>query len=254
VPGQPYDEQFGPIGFPGVQRPGPRPEDWPRGYTAQDAAALRTPGFNDCDESRRQLEEETVFNAVSAPHHEPPFNARSVIRTFRAVINVPAAFDAAANAAGIALAAAEGVIVAVPLLTPTVAVPPFGAVQVASITTPPGHATVWRRGGILVANSRPEAGRFELTASGGPNTSPDGPTNLSSSSLTSEREDVLVIVPENRALMLRVENLDTASPILVTITVSGWTLPFTGYTDDVRGLYPRRGYGRNACRPPGRRP
>jgi hypothetical protein len=248
VPGQPFHEQQGPIGFPPVQRPQghgrsyqPVDPNVPGGYPP-------FPQFDDCMVGLRALLEETLLNAVAAPHHEPPFNARSVEQTVRAVINVPAAFDAAANAAGIALAAAEGVIVTVPVLTPALAVPPFGAVQVLALTTPGGHVTVYRKVGVLVQNSRPEAARVEVVATG-PNASPDAPTNLSSGILPNERRPILAIVPENRELLVRVENLDTASPILVTVVVEGWTLPVTRFTDDLRGLYPRMGFGRNACPP-----
>jgi hypothetical protein len=51
----------------------------------------------------------------------------------------------------------------------------------------------------------------------------------------------MIILPENKLLRVKVQNLDTAAPIFVTVSARTWTFP-ARYADTLRSLLPSVGY------------
>lgn len=102
--------------------------------------------------------------------------------------------------------------------------PPFQPVQLFSSQTVGGVITIIKSWGITVENSRPEAALLFVNAQG-PSNGVDPPNALTSGSQAREHEPTLIILPDNKTLTVDIVNLDTASPILVTFSVCGWTFP-----------------------------
>jgi hypothetical protein len=230
-----------PPGFPAGPMPhadGVRTPAWVDPYRPEGYPTWQ--GFNACLESLSRMLESTLAISDLAPHIHPPFGSRSFFGIRRAVINVPAAFDAAANAAGIALAAANGIAPG-SILTPTTVAPPFGPVLFSNHQTPPGFAAIFKSWGMTVENSFPAAARMTIENQG-PNTGSAAPSGITSGAAYTDHQPTMVIVPDNRRLDFFVENLDTGSPILVTFSIYGWQIPIRRYEEDLKSLIPQPGY------------
>lgn len=187
--------------------------------------------------------ETTLQVSTLDPHLVAPFKSRSLGRIVRAVIGIPAVYDAAAFAGSVALATAAGSIVPVPLLIPTEVAPPFSAQTVYTYTTPAGYVAVFDSWGVTVQNSEPEAGNFFVEAQG-PNYGSDAPSALLSQAPARFHQPCRIIIPENKNLIVKCQNLDTGSGILVNFGIMGWQLPIRGWRDSLKSMISHPGYGR----------
>ena len=192
-----------------------------------------------------------------SPHIHPPFASRYLCFLGRSVINVPAAFDPAANAGGIALTNAEatfsgqvpdpltntGQTDQVQLFTPTNAAPAFDAQLVFEFNTPQGYVVVFNSWGITVVNSRPDAARVTVEVGGGPNTGVEAPHPFMSGAPRELHQPTLVILPENKRLGVKVQNLDTGSALLVQFGICGWQIPVRRYMQSLASMLPNPGFG-----------
>jgi hypothetical protein len=222
------------------------------------------PGFSKCLKSLGQLLKATLSTSVSYPSEKPPFRSRSLCQVTRTVVNVPAAFDPAANAAGNALAAAAGALTGVVTdaliggsgptgqsqnldqvqnLTPTALAPPFDPIPVWQYRTPQGYAAIWKSWGLTVETGDPLGARTSARVEGGPNTGSVGPNPLTSGALKFLHQPTTIILPENKLLQVLVQNLDVNSPMLVTTSVCGWLIPIRQWKDKPESLVPEAGYG-----------
>lgn len=203
------------------------------------------PGFDDCMCALKQMLEGALTVGDLAPHIHPPFDAIMLEPVSRAIITIPAAFDAAANAAGIALAAAEGAYQSIPILTPSELAFPFSAQTVFTFTTPQGFVAVFKKWGITVENS--DATAASVTASvDSDNQGAAAPNPLVSGAASFEQQPTMLIVPENKTVKVDVQNLDTGSPILVTVSAHGWLLPVRRFEQTLRSMLKKPGFG-TAC-------
>lgn len=226
APGVPYSE-------PGHCTPPPQPI---RGETDACIQALAA-----------ELESTLQVSAME-PRFFPPWRSRYLAKTYRGVVAVPAAYDAAAFAGSLTLALAATAISGTsgPLalfLVPTETSPPFSAQLMFNYITDPGHVAVFRTWGLTVQNSVPEAAKIFAEIQGGPNVGSDNPLSLRSGASYEEHEPTLIVVPENARLTVKIQNLDVHSGILFTFGITGWQFPIRNYKDNLKSLLSTPGYG-----------
>jgi hypothetical protein len=206
------------------------------------------PQIDPCFEALKGTLEETLTTSDLAPHIHAPFGARFLSKVIRGVVAVPAAYDAAAFAGSLNLALATTAISGgtgnlALFLVPTAAAPPFEALSFFEYTPPAGHFAVFKTWGITVQNSVPEAAVVSLEAPG-PSQGADPPHALLSGSLAELHQPTMLLIPENKTLKLRIQNLDTGSGILFTFGITGWQFPVRGYKGNLKSLLKNPGFGR----------
>lgn len=200
------------------------------------------PGLNDCLCALKEMLEGTLTTGDMAPHIHQPFDAVTLELVTRAVVNIPAALDANANAGGIALAAAEGQFQAVTLLTPTNNAAPLNPVTVVAYTCPQGWVSVFKKIGMTVEVGNPSAANVSVQNTG-ENQSSAGPNPLTTGAAAFEEQQTMLIIPENKSLNVQVQNLDVGSPLLVRTALSGWQIPIRRYEQTLKSMLKKPGYG-----------
>lgn len=193
----------------------------------------------------------------SSPYHGPPYRAVPVFGLFRNVVNVPLAFDAAANAGGVALANAEALGLLspapapLPIVTPTVV---GGLVQLQPVagdmvvTAPtPGLLTPDNEAGVLTS-LRVSAGTWEQLRALRVSVFESGRAIVSDldPSVAAEVPAAWSIYLELKArqvLTVSVKNLDPRSAVLVEVALSGWRWPIYSPTDSATAALQRQDPG-----------
>jgi len=196
-----------------------------------------------CISAAQDIVAGTMGLSQLAPWHTQPPRSRTRCLSARAVLNVPAALNAAANAAGLILAAANSTIVPITVLTPTAlneALPLF------ELT--PTRSTIIRikSWGISVVNAPDEA--LQTGASGGTvGGLPEPPNPAISSNEVELHQDATAMITENKTLQVTVRNLTAtlanATPLLILFGVCIWEYEVTRYTDDPTKMRLKSGYG-----------
>ncbi len=199
-----------------------------------------------CISAFARVYEQTLGTSDLAPWVHPPYRSRTRCQSVRAILNVPAALNAAANAAGIALAAAHSTIVPIPVLTPAVA-PAFTDAQLLfSIASQRGFVIKVKSWGVDVVNAPNEA--LEVLVSGGSAGGvAEAPNPAISSALVELHQKADSIITENKLLEIRVRNrtqaLPVATPLLLEFGICFWEFPVDRYTDNKDTTRLNGGYG-----------
>ena len=180
-----------------------------------------------------------------APWIYPPPRSHYRCQFVQAVLNVPAAMSAAANAGGLTLAAALGTITPITVLTPTAA----ERVTLTTITPEARSKSLklfsW---GITVANAPDEA--LEVSVTGGTRGGlPSAPNPSISSHAVELHQQAHAIITENKTIDIQIRNLTQggAAPTALHVQVGFcfWEFPVDRFTDDTNANRLRGGYG--AC-------
>lgn len=216
----------------------------------QNLAQNPTGAVEGCLRALGELLENTIQTADQLPWVAAPYRAVEKTATVRAVINTPAAVSAAANAAGIVLAAAQSTYVTVTPVTPTVA---GGLVDLLTITAPQSSMIRLKSWGCSVINAPSEA--LATSASGGTvaASKPSGPDPISSSYLVQGHQPAFVLIPPSKTLTIQGRNLSdlvpaSATPLLVYVSACWWEWPVTRWEDSPKKSRLRSGYGLG-CKP-----
>lgn len=181
-----------------------------------------------CIDAAREAFNDRVFEPV--PWVDPPYRGIDQCTFVRAVVNIPAAVDPVANAAGLVLAAAQSTIVPITVLTPTGA--STGAVTLFTLTPPNSHVIKVRSWGITVVNNAPEAVRVLVQGgSAGGLASPPDP--FMSSYLIGGQQPAHMILTADKTLTVQLSNL-SPDALLIYFGICYWQFPVTHYTDDPR--------------------
>lgn len=163
-----------------------------------------------------------------APHFHAPLNSSTINFKIRAVINVNAADDAAANAAGIALAAAENAINPAGAELLTAAAGAAGVpipIPSANYRTPSGFTTIVNRWGVRAINADDSAVVVRHNVDKGPNAGSFSPIPGLGGTGADLQEPTLLVIPDNGSLNFSIGNRDAGAPLLVEIAWSGWRIP-----------------------------
>ncbi len=208
----------------------------PQGYA-------QFPGFDECLRALKSLLEDTLIGTARDPRDLQPFNSRTILKDSRTILNIPAGFDAAANLAGINLAAANSQFQPVTLLTPALAAPPFERLPVIDFVAPQGTVTIIRKWGITVIVGDHEAALATVNIGGGPTDGSTAPDPTVSSACWNDVQDTMIVLPENVRCRVFVQNLDTHSPLFVQTVLYGWVIPVAKYQESLRSITRAPGYG-----------
>ncbi len=182
-----------------------------------------------------------------APWIYPSYRSSYSCEFAQAVLNVPAAVNAAANAGGLTLAAALSTIVPITVLTPS-AGPGFADAQQLASISPDTRSKVLklRSWGISVVNAPDEA--LEVTVIGGTAGGVPSPPNPEISSPTVElHQPAHAIVTENKPIrvLLRNRTQGGAAPTALHVRFGFcfWEFPVDRFTDDAYSTRLRGGWG-----------
>jgi hypothetical protein len=209
------------------------------------------PGFSGCMESLRQLLEHTLTTADLAPHVHAPFHSNSICFDCQAVINIDAADNAPANAAGIALHAVQNKfspappapqdveIVTAPAGTPSAPVTLPGSCIYNSGS---GYVTVIKSWGADVLNNVPNSVKIRANILGVNDVSTP-PLPSISSAQQEEQQPTMVIIKDNGSLSFTVQNLDPGTAALIQISWCGWRIPVRRFENTLKSMMSKPGYG-----------
>lgn len=184
-----------------------------------------------------------------APHFHPPHDSSSVSFKGRVVVNVAVADNAAANAAGIALAAAENALnplAAVLVTTPAGATGTPIRVRPWDYRAKDGWTTVVKRWGVSVLNADDQAAVVLAQLDKGPNVGSTPPVPGLSGTSADLQEPTMLLIPDNGSLSFSIGNRDVNSPLLVELTWTGWRIP-AKYTGTLRSLTRDGNLGFGGC-------
>ena len=202
-----------------------------------------------CIEAAQRVLSDTMSTSNLAPWIFPPYRSAYRCLFVRAILNIPAAVDAGANAGGLVLAQAQSTIVPITVLTPSVP-PGFIDRQLLARIAPDTRSKVLklRSWGITVANAPDEA--LEVIVRGGTAGGVPSPPNPSISSHPRElQQDAHAIVTEDKAITVEVRNLTQAgtapAALLILFGFCFWEFPVDRFTDDSQSTRLRGGWG--AC-------
>lgn len=245
MPLPPGVSQFDPAAY----RREPRPFPSAAGYGLEAPPGTFQPShpvlsLQACIQAAQACLASTMQQSSLAPWHTQPQRSNTRCEFARAVLNVPAAVNAAANAAGLVLAAANSTIVPITVLTPTAANEPLTFFTL----SPEARAQMLRlkSWGITVVNAPDEAlrtGVVGATVGGVP--SPPNPSI--SSHVVELQQDATAMVNENKTLEVTVQNLTTplasATALLIFFGVCWWEYDMTRYTDNPNKMRLQSGFG-----------
>lgn len=186
-------------------------------------------GMDECARAYRQIIEGAVVNVAMDPRILPPPNSRLTLGTVRAVINVPAAVDSAANSGGTSLGTAEGATV----VTPTNLGEPE---QVALHQTPVGHVTVFVKWGVTVEIGNPASFGLHIRIDG-PNSGSDRPNGFICGGNSVEALSTMLIVPENGKVWFGYSSSDSRSAMLATLFTQSYVFPITKWDGTLKSLF-----------------
>lgn len=227
------------------QRNGPRRKGQWEGYGIQPMGPgcppAPTDALEECIRAFTQIFEDVLQITDLAPWIHPPFRSRFVCEHRRVVLSTTAALNAATNAAGIALAAAQNTVVAgfVPLLEMTGA----GDFQtIFTLNVPRSHAARVKSWGITVVNGAPQALTVNIRA--GTTAGPPGPPNaFISGAEVSEHQPTFFLMQAGQQLLVQGILANLLSPLLIDFGICYWFFPVTKRVDDRSGTRLRSGYG-----------
>jgi hypothetical protein len=236
------DQSYAGYGLPDAR---PLPQVFPSGSLAQ---AIR---------DAQKVLEGTLFTTDFAAWQRPPYKSVYFTDYRRTILNIDAGVNAAANAAGLALNAAETTFAPLnPVMRTTVGAGllQFGTLANALWSRVPNDSLVMviESWGIECVNAPPEALAVRLIGnplgglgSGGGN----APNPAVSSSQASDHQRTKLIVAPNQALAVQIGNVTNMTPLFVKFSVSGWVFPVTRFVDKKEQMQVRPGYGVECDRP-----
>jgi hypothetical protein len=196
-----------------------------------------------CIRSAREILSSTMSTSQLAPWHTQPQRSRTRCLSARAVLNVNAVTNPAANAAGLVLAAANSTIVPITVLTPGT-----GNEALPLFTLTPNRSSVIRikSWGITVVNAPDESLQTGVTGGtvGGPPAPPDPAISSNSVDL---HQDATALITENKTLTVTVRNLTAplpgATPLLILFGICFYEFEVTRYSDDPSKMRLQSGFG-----------
>jgi hypothetical protein len=211
---------------------------------AQRLASEPSLSIEKCIAAVRDVLSATLTTAELAPWLAVPFRGqRRTSPLIRAVLNVSAAINPAANAAGIALAAANSTIAPVLLLTPVANEP----LDLFTVTCERSHTVKLDTWGVSVINAPPEAlvtGVRGATVGG----MPDPPRPGVCTHQVEMHQHAEGLISEGKNVTVTVQNLTNAigapaTPLLVYFAVSWWLFPVNRWMDNKEDTKLRSGFG-----------
>jgi len=200
-----------------------------------------------CIEAYTQVLSSVESTSDIVPWLFPPFRSKYRCLFFRAVLNVPLAVNAAANAAGLTLAAANSTIAAITVLTPVLAEPLLLFTVRPETRSEVVKLVSW---GINVENAPDEALAVSLqgAAAGG---LPAPPDPAISDPHVELHQGADAIIMEDKSIQVFVRNvtqtLASPTPLLITFGVCFYQYPVTRYQDSKNGAQLRTGFGIGGC-------
>lgn len=219
------------------------PYGYPPGHQIPAVFCGSSPGqARDEQEALRKIKEVlkgSVEVSDLSPHIHAPLNSKTITRVIRAVVNIDAADNAAANAAGIALHAANNAYAVNPTILVTA---PAGApstpmqLNAASYLSPGGYVTIVDRWRARVVVGDVDAVEVSLAKLVGPNFGSTPPDPLFGSGQGGDWQDTMVVVRENSDLIFSVANYDAGAPAFVEIAWVGWQVPVFRFEGTVESL------------------
>lgn len=234
-----------PSGQGTYQRAGSRRKGQWEGYGIQPThpgcPPAPTDALEECIRAFTQIFEDVLQISDLAPWIHPPFRSRFVCEHRRAVLSTDVALNAATNAAGIALAAAQNTVVAgfVPLLEMTTA----GDFQTLfTLDVPRSNAIRVKSWGITVTNGAAEALTVNIRA--GTTAGPPGPPNaFISGAAVADHQPTFFLMQAGQQLRVQGILANLLSPLLIDFGICYWLFPVTKRVDDRNGTRLRSGYG-----------
>ncbi len=180
-----------------------------------------------------ELARSIIVNTNESPIHAPPFRARQLTAAARIVVG-PVAGDAAATAAAVSLAAAEGTTVVTPTATTQY-------VTVLSYNIPQGFRARVDGAGVYASNAARNSYLWRIVSGGV--TITDVPQWGLADSM--QMLDAFDITSPTKNIEIQVRNLDTASPVLIESRINGWVFPVLQNDDTLQSLLLTNGFESN---------
>ena len=215
------------------------------GYGLPDAPAPGSSSpqtaIEECLRAGGQILGDAIFRSEEVAWHEPPFNAQFFTRSVRFVLNIDAAVDAAANAAGLALIAAESAFVAPSSATTSGAAlqykPIFGFIPNQN------QFLVIKSWGIEAVNVPPEAVNVRLRGGtvGGLGSPPDPAV---SGFQVKDHQPTQLVVLQGKRLIVEIGQVNNDQPIYVKFSACFWVGKTTDASGTRESLLVKGGYGK----------
>lgn len=198
--------------------------------------------IEECLRAAQQALKETKLSVQQVPWHKPPYRARTEPTLVRAVINIDAAVDAAANAAGLLLVTAQQTYKNLDLSGATAGATLPQWFDLWSAVPNDSEAIVIQSWGITCVNLPPEALNVRISghADGG---KPTPPNPRLSSYQADQLQQVNAIVAPNKPLTVQISPVLNTAALLVYFSVSYYRFPVTKYQDGEKGLNLETGFG-----------
>lgn len=200
----------------------------------------------ECIRAGREVLAGTIQLHELVPWTEPPYRAIPQNTFVQAVLSTTVGFNAAVNAAGLAMQAANTVGTNAPVLLEqssatdwkTLSMDPTKATAQATQT----HMMRIKTWGISFGAAGPKAAKIRTRAAtvGG---SPPPPNPFVSSYQADQQEDTFVILQPDQALNVDVQLEVVVAPVLIYFALIGWSWPVKNRKDKPEGAILRSGYG-----------
>jgi hypothetical protein len=217
----------------------PLPQVYPAGSLAE---AIR---------DAKKVLEGTLFTTDFASWQKPPYKSVYFTDYRRTILNIDAAVNAGANAAGVAINAAETTFA--PLNPPMRTTVGAGLLQFGTLAdalwsrkTNDSMVMVVESWGIECVNAPDEALAVRLNGNplGGLGTGGGGtPNPATSTAQAAGHQRTKLIVAPNQVLAVQIGNVTNLTPLFVKFSVSGWIFPVTRFVDKKEQMQVRPGYG-----------
>lgn len=196
-----------------------------------------------CVQAMQSLLSGTLQRTDLAPWIHPPFRSRFICDHVQAVLSVKAAFDAAANAAGIVIKAGADQLGVPPISVPLLEMSGAGDYQTLFEFSPTAaHVIRMKSWGISPGNAGVKnlVVRVEGGTIGG---LPSAPNPFISDAEVSSHQDVVFMIQPSQSVRVKVALRDLLSPTLLTFGFCYWIFPVTKRMDSREDTMLRDGYG-----------
>jgi hypothetical protein len=200
--------------------------------------------LEECIRAARYLLTDTTQRHEKVPWIEPPYLARWECKHTQSVISTTVALNAATNAAGLLMLAANtypGTPAYTPAILPMASTSDFQTVF--TLEPQQGYMARIKSWGISAGPSGPKSIQVRVRGStaGGTPTAPDP---FLGSFQSAQQQDTFVILQSKQALSVEVALRDVAAgPVLVDFGICYWLWPVNKRTDTPDGAILRSGYG-----------
>lgn len=225
------------------------------GYGLPDARTLtdRFPVTSNKDaiEDARKILSDTLLTIEPSAWIAPPFKSKYYTDSRRTILNIDAAVDAAANAAGLAIQTAETQFVALnPAISTTTGAGTGQFFTLWSKAVPNGHLMVIESWGVQCVNAPPEAVAVRIP--GGVGTigglaSPPNPA-VSDEQVVNHQKTKYIVGPDE-TFVVEMGNVVNTTPLFVVFSVGYWTFPVTRFVGKKEQAKNVPGYGVVGCQP-----